>query len=87
TNWAYGKIQGVISTLSQERGGFLIAFLALYVTFTSKSMWTVACFIIHRRLYSTSRQDGLYDQRQAILRNAESAHNAVLSLLHAGLSW
>lgn len=86
-DWTHGRYQGATLTLSRDTGGLLIAFLALYVSTTGQSFWRLGCFFLHRMFSSSERQDGLYHQRQAILRNAESAHNTVLALICTGYYW
>lgn len=69
TNWSHGKISGLTITLTNQNGALLTAFLALFVTFTSTCFWRILSFTLHQHLSSSSAQDGLYHQRQSILRN------------------
>ncbi|OCL08920.1 hypothetical protein AOQ84DRAFT_388517 [Glonium stellatum] len=87
TNWSYGKVQGATLTLIRRDGNFLIAFLAIFVAATGQSFWRIGCFIFHRLLSSASPEDGLYHQRQAILRNANSAQDAAWRLLNVHRVW
>jgi hypothetical protein len=46
TNWSYGKIQGATVTLTRKNGGFLIAFLAIFIGMVGKryapnSVWVL----------------------------------------------
>ncbi|KAF2265455.1 hypothetical protein CC78DRAFT_515110 [Lojkania enalia] len=87
TNWSHGRIQGATITLSRQNGGFLIAFLALFVGLVGKSFWRLACFSLHRYFSSSDPQDGLYHQRQAILRNCGAAQDGAWQLLMSLLAW
>ena len=86
-NWSYGRISGATLTLSQENGGLLIAFLAIFVALVSKSYWRIVCFCLHSMLSSKSPQDALYHQRQAILRNSTTAEIGIASFIRMFWSW
>ncbi|KAF2267718.1 hypothetical protein CC78DRAFT_576718 [Lojkania enalia] len=86
-NWSQGKVAGATLTLGQKEGGFLIAFLALYVTFTGTCYWRVTAFIIHQLLCRKTAQDGMYHQRQALLRNTDGSASAFFKFLRMVLSW
>lgn len=62
-------------------GGLLSSFIACFVTFSGTCFWRLACFVLHLRLSSYRPEDGLYHQRQAILRNAASGIGGLLDLL------
>jgi hypothetical protein len=85
TNWSQGKIQGATITLTQRNGGFLIAFLALFVTLTGTCFWMIVAFTMHQIMSRESAQDAIYHQRQAILRNSESGAIGCWKLL--GMFW
>lgn len=51
------------------------------------SFWRLGCFIMHRYFSSAKPQDGLYHQRQAILRNSDTAHDGILRLLASMFAW
>ncbi|ORY06755.1 hypothetical protein BCR34DRAFT_31387 [Clohesyomyces aquaticus] len=87
TNWAHGRLQGATVTLTQRNGGFLIAFLAIFVGMVGKSFWRLACFMLHRYFSSSDPQDGLYHQRQAILRNSDTAQDGAWRLFVSLLAW
>lgn len=77
TNWSYGSIQGATITLNNRDGGLLTAFVALFVTFVGRRLWRLFCFVAHMLHTKKIQQDGLYHQRQAILRNAASGLDAL----------
>lgn len=85
TNWSRGKILGATLTLTQVNGSFLIAFLALFVSFAGTSFFRLTCFALHHILSSRNPEDDVYHQRQAILRNSASGSNAFCSL--SSLLW
>lgn len=72
-NWARGPIKGSTITLTHRNGSLLTAFLALYVALVGRSFWRLFCFTLHSFFSNgLSPQDGLYHQRQVILRNTGS---------------
>jgi hypothetical protein len=79
TNWSHGKILGSTLTLTQRDGSFLIAFLALFVSFTGTCCFRITCFALHHLFSSKSSKDALHHQRQALLRNASSGTSAFSS--------
>ncbi|KAF1994209.1 hypothetical protein P154DRAFT_586672 [Amniculicola lignicola CBS 123094] len=82
-----GKTNGATLTLTKQHGGFLIAFLAIFVGMVGKSFWRLSCFAFHRYLSSSKEEDGLYHQRQAILRNSDTAQDGAWRLFDSMLSW
>ncbi|KAF2730351.1 hypothetical protein EJ04DRAFT_545814 [Polyplosphaeria fusca] len=87
TNWSHGKIMGATVTLTRANGGLLIATLAIFIGMVGKSFWRLGCFCLHRYFSSADRQDGLYHQRQAILRNSDTAQDGAWRLLMSLLAW
>ncbi|KAF2715314.1 hypothetical protein K504DRAFT_529505 [Pleomassaria siparia CBS 279.74] len=87
TNWSHGKVQGATVTLTRQNGGFLIAFLAIFVGMVGKSFWRLGCFMLHRYFSSDLPEDGLYHQRQAILRNSDGAQDGGWRLIMSLLAW
>ncbi|KAL9616477.1 MAG: hypothetical protein Q9160_008672 [Pyrenula sp. 1 TL-2023] len=88
TNWSLGgQVTGSIITLNHRNGAFLTAFLALFVTFTGSKLWRIACFTLHQQLMSEKQQDGLYHQRQVVLRNALDEKVGLLSFLRLIWAW
>jgi hypothetical protein len=88
TNWSQDKVHGATVTLTQNNGGLLIAFVALFVGAAGKSFWKLLCFALHRLLSApTVPQDGLYHQRQAILRNSETSLQGGCQLFKSMLAW
>ncbi|KAF2262432.1 hypothetical protein CC78DRAFT_618493 [Lojkania enalia] len=86
-NRLYGPVHGATLTLDRQSGGLLIAFLALYVTVTGKSFWRIVRFWCHFFLSSIAHPDGVYHQRQAILRNWESAPDAAWEFIKIAVAW
>ncbi|KAF2084695.1 hypothetical protein K490DRAFT_10084, partial [Saccharata proteae CBS 121410] len=87
TNWSRGSILGSTLTLTKLNGGLLTALLALFVTLAGSSFWRIACFVLHFILSSHEAQDGLYHQRQAILRNAANGTTGIFHLLQVNWAW
>ncbi|KAF2727228.1 hypothetical protein EJ04DRAFT_595491 [Polyplosphaeria fusca] len=70
TNWSKGSANGSTITLSPSSAGFLVAFLAIFVSVAGGSLWRILAFTIHQHQSSRAPRDGLHYQQQAILRNA-----------------
>ncbi|KAK0650719.1 hypothetical protein DIS24_g6616 [Lasiodiplodia hormozganensis] len=87
TNWSHGPILGAKLTLDRQSGGLLIAALALFIVWVGTSFWRICCFTFHQVYSSDTAKDGLYHQRQAILRNSGSAWRGLTNLLQAGWAW
>lgn len=86
-NWSRGSIFGATLTLTRHDGDLLIAFVALFVTVVGTSFWRIACFFIHTLYSSEAPRDGLYHQRQAILRNSANGSSGLVSLAQALWAW
>jgi hypothetical protein len=87
TNWSQGSIRGLTFTTTLQDGGLLIAFLALYITFTGSCFWTIVSFTIHQISSKQGPQNAIYHQRQAILRNSDTSAAALWRLLRMTWSW
>ena len=87
TNWSQGKYEGATLTLSRRDGALLISFIAIFVALSGKSLWRICCFIIHRCSSTTTPQDALHHQRQAILRNADTPEDGAWRLFQALIAW
>ncbi|KUJ09083.1 uncharacterized protein LY89DRAFT_788489 [Mollisia scopiformis] len=87
TNWSYGSIRGATLTISRRDGGLLIAFLALFVTVTGGATFRTVSYGLHQLLSSNIQQDGLYHQRQAILRNSGMGLRGVWKLICMQFAW
>lgn len=84
---ARGVVQGATITLGRQSGAILIAFLALYVGLAGSGCWNIVRFLLHRIFSTSSDVDGVYHQRQTILRNAGTAHSAVWELFQVSIAW
>jgi hypothetical protein len=62
-----GYVFGATITLESQYGNILVAFLALFVSFTGSLLWNLICFGIHQLRSSLDEHDGLHHQIQAIL--------------------
>ena len=70
-NHSQSQISGATLTLRHRDAGLLTAFLALFVAVVGRSCWRLFCFVAHSFFSAAlTPQDGLYHQRQAVLRNA-----------------
>lgn len=90
TNWARGgRIKGSTITLTHHDGALLTAFLAVFIAFTGSKIWRIVCFSLFQLLKARPgiAQDGLYHQRQAVLRNATDEKIGLVSLFRVLLAW
>lgn len=86
TNWSHGRVAGATITLGRN-GALLTAFLAVFVTVVGTRLWRIACFALHQYLSSDEAQDGLYHQRQAILRNSANEMDSAGNLVRILVAW
>lgn len=86
-NWAHGRVKGSTVTLSRANGGILVAFIAIFVATAGKSFWRILCLFFHRKFTKPTPQDAVYHQRQAILRNSETATFAFWQLIFMLTEW
>lgn len=85
TDWSLGCIVGAIITLSSRDASLILAFIAAFVTLVGARLWGIISFAAHQASATDGKHDGLYYQRQVILRNTTSAVAAAwLFLLQAG---
>jgi len=89
TNWSHGAIRGATLTLSKRSGGYLTAFLALYVTISGVMFWKILSYTLHQTHTTPpgTTRDGLHYQRQVILRNSKGAVDAFMSFMRLPLNW
>jgi hypothetical protein len=86
-NHAFSPFRGACLTLSHQAGGLLIAFLALFIGAASRSAWKIICFLLHAAYATPVPQDGLYQQRQILLRNNSLPIATAVSMLRASTAW
>jgi hypothetical protein len=87
TNWSKGQILGSTLTLTQGDATILIAFLSFYVSIVGSRLLFIIRLILHFRLSSSCPNDGLHNQRQAILRNSSSAVESMTTLARIVWVW
>ncbi|KAI9151345.1 hypothetical protein HJFPF1_08547 [Paramyrothecium foliicola] len=88
-NWSRGYVFGATLTLTRSEASLLIAFTSIFLAFAGNRFWRIICLALH---YSFSNpdpglQDGLYHQRQLILRNSHTAESGLRSLILLFVSW
>jgi hypothetical protein len=86
-DWSRGPILGSTITLSSRDAGLLLAFIAAFVTIVAIRFWVIISFSAHQFLATGNKHDGLYYQRQVILRNAKSAPAAAWLFLQQAWHW
>lgn len=82
-----GTIRGATLTLDRRTGGLYIAFLALYVTASGRSLWKLIRCLLHFTFSWRTPPDGIYLQGQITLRNTPLAFDAALGLLEIWRVW
>lgn len=87
TNHARGHVNGATLTLGRQTGGVFIAFLALFVGLAGQGCWRIVRFYVHRLFSSTAKPDGIYNQRQAILRNSDTSLAAAIAFTQTNIAW
>ncbi|KAL1607754.1 hypothetical protein SLS60_002690 [Paraconiothyrium brasiliense] len=78
-NWSKGNVLGSTLTVTQTNGALLVAFVALFITFAGTRLWRISCFFLHRGYSASGPQDGIYHQRQAVLKNSDNATAGLIS--------
>ncbi|KAF2629796.1 hypothetical protein BU25DRAFT_274351 [Macroventuria anomochaeta] len=86
-NRSFDSVRGATLTLDRNRGGLLIAFLALFVSTSGRSLWKITRCVLHFVYSSDRHSEGVYHQRQAILRNTPLALDAAVELILAFRAW
>ncbi|EXA31818.1 hypothetical protein FOVG_16960 [Fusarium oxysporum f. sp. pisi HDV247] len=87
TDWSRGSVLGATITLSSRDTSLLLAFIAAFVTVIAVRLWVIICFTVHQILSTNGKHDGLYYQRQVILRNTKSAPAAAWLFLQQAWYW
>ncbi|KAI0401872.1 hypothetical protein F4802DRAFT_393586 [Xylaria palmicola] len=77
TNWSRGRVFGSTLTFRRQDADLLIAFTSFFVAFVGTRVWRIICFAFHRYFATPTRQDVVYHQRQAILRNSSNPEDGV----------
>lgn len=86
-NRSFDAVHGATLTLDRKRGGLLIAFLALFVSTSGRSIWKILRVFLHFVYSSDKSLDGVHLQRQAILRNTPMALDAAFEFTLIFHAW
>jgi hypothetical protein len=86
-NYDHGKVQGATLTLSARHGGYLIAFLAIYVSVTGSQVWMITRFILHQLNTRHENCEAFHAQQQLILRNSEGTVNTAWRVFQVSWAW
>ena len=86
-NWSRGPIMGSTLTVTKQNGNLLIAFTAFFIGFLSSRAWRIISFALHRFYSTPTAQATLHHQRQAILRNSETAWWSFWTLGQLAWAW
>ncbi|KAF3809573.1 hypothetical protein GCG54_00012859 [Colletotrichum gloeosporioides] len=86
-DWSHGRVLGATITMSARDGALLLAFIATFVTVVATRLWRIVTFACHQILASGGEHDGLYYQRQLILRNTPTPMAATGLFLRQAWNW
>jgi hypothetical protein len=86
-NRSFDAVQGATLTLNRKQGGLLIAFLAMFVATSGRSLWKISRCVLHFGYSSEGATDGVHLQRQAILRNTAMPLDAAVELTLVLNAW
>ncbi|KAI0101019.1 hypothetical protein GGR51DRAFT_575138 [Nemania sp. FL0031] len=87
TNWSHGIVLGSTLTLSRDNANLLIGAITFFITVVGVYIWKIVSFSLHAYYSDPSPRDGLYHQRQVIIRNSSSAAGTVLTLINLIWAW
>ncbi|CEI62474.1 unnamed protein product [Fusarium venenatum] len=87
TDWSRSRVLGATLTLSSRDASLLLAFIAAFVTVVAIRLWLIIAFTTHQFSAAGGKHDGLYYQRQVILRNIKSAPAAAWLFLQQAWYW
>ena len=86
-NRSFDSVQGATLTLNRKQGGLLIAFLAMFVATSGRSLWKISRCLLHFGYSSEGATEGVHLQRQAILRNTSMPLDAAVELALVLNAW
>ncbi|KAF2665587.1 hypothetical protein BT63DRAFT_442960 [Microthyrium microscopicum] len=86
-DWSKGKVHGQTITLSNDKAHILIAFFATFVYIVGSNFWSIFCFVAHQIRSDALARDGLYHQRQTILRNSSGPLSTLINLGRISWAW
>lgn len=84
---AKGYVLGATLTVESKQGALLIAFLALFVSFTGSQLWGLVCFVLHQLQSSPDERDILHLQLQALLRIGLSSLSMLARFTRVSWDW
>lgn len=86
-NWSRGSVMGSTLTITKQNGNLLIAFTAFFIGFLSSRAWRIISFALHQFYSTPTPRNALHHQRQAILRNSETAGWSFWTLGQVAWAW
>lgn len=89
TDWSSNSIPFNTLTLPVVWGGFLVAFLAMYVRTAGRQLWNIIRFAAHQTSAARNRyeEEAPFLQQQAILRNTSTSMTAGFKLASTSFAW
>ncbi|USP74966.1 hypothetical protein yc1106_02240 [Curvularia clavata] len=86
-NWSKNGALAATLTLPSNESKVLLVMITLFVSVVGGYAWNIVCFVIHQLLSTNKGRDGLYHQRQVVLRNAQTPVSTLWYLIKLGYSW
>ncbi|PVH94023.1 hypothetical protein DM02DRAFT_603124 [Periconia macrospinosa] len=86
-NWSKKGALSATLTLPSNESKVLLVMITLFVSVVGGYTWNVICFVVHQLLSTHKGRDGLYHQRQVVLRNAQNPVSTLWYLIKLGCSW
>ncbi|KAH8688623.1 hypothetical protein GQ44DRAFT_734499 [Phaeosphaeriaceae sp. PMI808] len=87
TNWSQGQVMGKTLTIPAKDSALLIAFLALFVSWTGSQLWKLICFAIHQILSTPDQRDTQHFQHLILLRSGLGSPSMSWRIFQIFWSW
>lgn len=82
-----GNLRRSTLTVSSSTGGFLIAFLALFVTLAMSQLWEIVCYCLHFWRSTPEERSAFHHQNQALLRSGSPAFSFAQKMMRILWAW
>lgn len=86
-DYGHGKLRGTTFTVSSIEGGYIIAFLALYISVAGTQLWLIVRFILHQLNARHKQRNAFLAQQQLVLRNGKGMLYTAWRFFQIGWAW
>ncbi|KAF1963780.1 hypothetical protein CC80DRAFT_433639 [Byssothecium circinans] len=86
-NWSKDGAASLTLTLPSNASKVLLSLITLFIYIVGGCTWNIICFAAHQLLSTDKAKDGLYHQRQAVLRNSMSPSSSLWYFIKLGRFW